>query len=68
MFGYSVGFGVEASLTVTAGTLTSYVGSVGSIGDPDEFAADRYSFGMFTYVYEDPASGQKFEVIDYWVE
>lgn len=41
--------------------------TVGAIEAVD-FAAHRYSFGLFTYVRRDPATGREFEVLDYWVE
>lgn len=63
--GFSVGGGVEASFGVTSGSKTSYTGSVGSI-DATNFAANQYSFGLFTYTQK--LSDQKFQVINYWVE
>ncbi len=65
--GFSVGASVSDSLTVTSGDLSSYTGSVGSL-PTDVFAEKQYSFGLFTYVYEDPITLQEFEVVDYWVE
>jgi hypothetical protein len=63
--GYSVGYGVSASLTITSGSSTSYSVTVGDL-DAENFAANQYSYGMFTYVQ--PVSGQEFEVINFWVE
>ncbi len=65
--GFSVGASVQDSLTVTSGTETSYTGSIGAIGT-DDFAANLYSYGLFTYVQPDAATGQQFEVVNYWVE
>lgn len=63
--GYSVGYGVSASLTITSGSSTSYSVTVGDL-DAENFADNQYSYGMFTYVQ--PVSGQEFEVINFWVE
>ena len=63
--GYSVGYGASASLTITSGASTSYSVTVGDL-DAENFAANQYSYGMFTYVQ--PVSGQEFEVINFWVE
>ena len=32
------------------------------------FESNQYSFGLFTYVQRDIATGQEFEVVNYWVE
>jgi len=66
--GYSVGISAQASFGWSWGTSTSYSASVGNIADPTEFAVHGYGYGMFTYVFEDDATGQQFEVIDFWVE
>lgn len=65
--GGSVGAEASATFQVTSGASTTYTGAVGSIGAGD-FAEHRYSFGLFTYVHRDAATGQEFEVVDYWVE
>ena len=52
---------------MTSGDLSSYTGSVGSL-PTDVFAEKQYSFGLFTYVYEDPTTLQQFEIVDYWVQ
>lgn len=65
MAGYSVGYGVSASLTVSSGASTSYSVTVGDL-DSASFADNQYSYGIFTYVQ--PVSGQEFEVINFWVE
>lgn len=65
MAGFSWGVGVEANLGITSGELTEYVGTVGSI-DAANFSANQYSFGLFTYPYEE--GGQAFQVLNYWVE
>jgi hypothetical protein len=61
--------GVEAASTwqVTSGTSTTYTGVVGAI-DAAHFAANRYAFGLFTYVHRDPVTSQQFQVLNYWVE
>jgi hypothetical protein len=65
--GFAVGGGVSHSTQISRGERTTYVGTVGSI-DAANFAAQQYRFGMFTYLQGDPASGQEFEVVNYWVE
>jgi hypothetical protein len=63
--GFSVGYGVEAALSFTSGSQTTFSGTVGSISAAD-YAANAYSWGIFTYAQE--AADQEFEVINYWVE
>jgi hypothetical protein len=65
--GVSFGASTSDSFRVTSGESTTYTGVVGAIEAAD-FSANRYSFGLFTYVYRDQATGQEFEVLDYWVE
>jgi len=66
--GGSVGGSVGAGLSWGNTSTSVYRGTVGSI-DADNFAANTYSFGLFTYIYNygDP-SKQQFEVINYWVD
>ena len=63
--GFSVGYGVEAALSFTSGSQTTFSGTVGSISAAD-FAANAYQWGIFTYDQE--ASDQEFAVINYWVQ
>ena len=65
--GYSVGTELTASLRIAYGTATIYGGTVSNI-DADNFANNAYSFGLFSYVYTDPASQKQFQVLNYWVE
>jgi hypothetical protein len=65
MAGFSVGYGAEASLTITSGNQTSYSAEVGDL-DAANFAANQYSYGIFTYVQE--LGEQEFEVINFWVD
>jgi hypothetical protein len=65
MVGFSVGYGVSASLTVTSGTSTSYSVTVGDLS-AESFPDNQYSYGMFTYVQT--VEDQEFEVINFWVE
>ena len=65
MVGFSVGYGSEASLTVTSGSQTTYSVAVGDL-DGANFAANQYSYGIFTYVQT--VGDQEFEVINFWVE
>ena len=61
-------WGLGNTLKVTNGDTTSYSGSVGAI-PPEKFVPPNpYQWGMFTYVETDAASGQQFEVVNYWVE
>ncbi len=63
--GFSVGYGVEAALSVTSGAQTTFTGTVGSIAAQD-YAANAYQWGIFTYVQS--VGDQELEVINYWVE
>ncbi|HZJ10087.1 MAG TPA: hypothetical protein VFD39_10355, partial [Trueperaceae bacterium] len=63
--GFSVGYGVSASLTFASGSSTTYEVSVGDL-TPASYEANAYSFGMFTYVQE--LEGAEFDVINFWVE
>lgn len=65
--GYSVGASTESTLSVTSGEETFYEVVVGNV-DPANFAANFYSYGMFTYVHRDPVSGREFQVLDFWVQ
>jgi hypothetical protein len=64
---WSVGFGAEFSCSLSRGNEMSYVGTVGNI-DAEHFVNEQYAFGLFTHYHTDPASGQTFEVVDFWVE
>jgi hypothetical protein len=65
--GYSVGTELSASLRLAYGVATIYGGTVSNI-NAENFASNAYSFGLFSYVYGDPSSGQQFQVLNYWVE
>jgi len=65
MAGFTVGYGLEAALSITSGSQTTYTGTVGSIAAAD-YATNAYEWGMFTYVQS--LAGQEFEVINFWVE
>jgi hypothetical protein len=66
--GMGVGGSIGAGLSWGGSNSTIYRGSVGSI-DAENFAANGYSFGLFTYIYNYGAtSDQQFEVVNYWVE
>ena len=54
---------------MTSGQETTYTARVGDL-DPDFFVPGlhQYSFGIFSYVHTDPATGRQIEVINYWVE
>jgi hypothetical protein len=65
--GFTVGGGAGFALEITRGEETIYQGSVGNISE-EFFPAEAYSWGLFSYIHEDAASGQTFEVLNYWVE
>ena len=65
--GYSVGVSAEASLQVLHGEESTYTGTVANLSSAG-FATHAYDWGLFTYAMDDHASGQQFEVINYWVE
>ena len=65
--GFSVGVSSESSLQIRHGKESSYTGTVANLPDI-YFAANAYDWGLFTYVMDDHASGQKFEILNYWVE
>jgi hypothetical protein len=64
--GFSVGIDKESSLQIVHGEESSYVGTVSNL-PTETFAANGYDWGLFTYIFDDHASGQEFEVINYWV-
>jgi hypothetical protein len=67
--GFSVGFSADKSLQIIHGDESEYSGSVADMNlDTTEYGQNRYSWGLFTYLYPDPVSTQEFEVINYWVE
>jgi len=63
--GFSVGYGQGRTVTLSAGSETNYTGTVSNL-DSDNFAANGYSFGLFSYIYEGPGE-QEFEVLNYYV-
>lgn len=63
--GFSIGYGEGKTITLSSGSETSYNGTVANL-DEENFTANPYSFGLFSYVYSDPG-GQQFEVLNYWV-
>jgi hypothetical protein len=65
--GFSVGGGAGFDLSITRGTEMIYQGSVANL-PAAKFPGDAYRFGLFTYLYDEPGTAQKFEVVDYWVE
>ena len=65
--GYTVGGGADFALELTRGDETIYQGSVGNIS-AEFFPRDSYSWGLFSYVFEDDGSGQTFEVLNYWID
>ena len=67
LFGVSVGVETSNSWRLTSGASTTYTGVVGAI-DAANFAANRYQFGLFTYVHRDLNTLQQFQVLNYWIE
>lgn len=65
--GFTVGGGAGTALRITRGEETIYQGSVGNLSE-EFFPRETYAWGLFSYIYSDPRSGQTFEVLDYWVE
>lgn len=65
--GFSVGVSSENSLQIIHGNESEYTGAVANL-PANQFSANAYNWGLFTYVKSDHSSGQQFEVIDYWVE
>lgn len=65
--GVSVGVGTESTWRITSGQSTTYTGVIGAI-EAANFAANRYSYGLFTYVHRDPATRQQYQVLNYWIE
>ena len=65
--GFSVGVSSESSLQILHGKESTYTGTVANLPDIN-FAANAYDWGLFTYVMNNHSSGQKFEVLNYWVE
>lgn len=65
--GGSIGFGGGHTWKRSVGESTTYSGTVGSI-DAANFQANRYSFGLFVYTYEDGRPTGGFDVLNYWIE
>jgi hypothetical protein len=65
--GVTVGVEATDDWQITSGTSTSYTGVIGAI-DEAHYAANRYAFGLFTYVHRAPGTRQQFQVLIYWVE
>jgi hypothetical protein len=67
--GFGVGFSADKSLQIIHGEESEYAGTVADMNLPTaEFGQNRYSWGIFTYIYDDPVSDQDYEIINYWVE
>ncbi len=65
--GFSVGTSIESSLAIVHGEELIYRGAVADMSE-EAFVGQSFDWGMFAYVHEDAASGQQFEVVNYWVE
>jgi len=69
VLGFSVGFSADKSLQIIHGNESEYTGSVADMDLPTaEFGQERYSWGLFTYIYDDPMTDQQYEIVNYWVE
>jgi hypothetical protein len=66
LVGVSAGFHYGYEYTVTATDRTTFTGTVGNIVDAAVWATHRFDFGL--YVRPVSARGQRFTLIDYWVE
>jgi hypothetical protein len=67
--GFGVGYSQDRTVLITHGEESEYTGTVSDINLPtDEFGPNRYSWGIFTYVFDDPVSAQQYEIVNYWVE
>jgi hypothetical protein len=67
--GFGVGWSADRSLQIIHGEESEYTGSVADMDVPTEqFGQTRYSWGLFTYIYDDPVSAQQYAIINYWVE
>lgn len=64
--GVSIGGGTDTTIAYGRGQESIYQGSVAQLPS-ENFPGDAYRFGLFSYVYDDTASGQTFEVVNYWV-
>lgn len=64
--GAKIGGGVDAMISYGRGSESIYQGSVAQL-PASNFPQDAYRYGLFSYVYEDLASRQQFEVVNYWV-
>jgi hypothetical protein len=67
MGGFNIGKGSDKAIEVTRGTENIYQGSVGNISATAFQQGLDYNWGLFSYFYQDSASGQTFEVLNYWV-
>jgi len=66
--GWEVGVGDEVAMSWSHGTTMSYSGTVPGL--PEVYYSDprfRYSYGLFTYVYQDENTPAQYEVVNYWV-
>ncbi len=67
--GFGVGFSSDKTVQIIHGEESEYTGTVSDIDLPtDQFGPNRYSWGLFTYIYDDSVSGQQYEIVNYWVE
>ncbi|OGI68348.1 MAG: hypothetical protein A2W18_01120 [Candidatus Muproteobacteria bacterium RBG_16_60_9] len=64
--GAKIGGGLESMISYGRGKESIYQGSVAQL-PASNFPKDAYRFGLFSYVYDDSASSQQFEVVNYWV-
>ena len=64
--GARIGGGLDSMISYSHGKESLYQGSVAQL-PASNFPKDAYRFGLFSYVYKDAPSAQKFEVVDYWV-
>ncbi|HSN82225.1 MAG TPA: VCBS repeat-containing protein [Polyangiales bacterium] len=67
--GFGVGFSSDKTVQIIHGEESEYTGTVSDMDLPtDEFGQNRYSWGIFTYLFDDPVSAQQYEIVNFWVE
>ncbi|MHA7880589.1 MAG: hypothetical protein ACX931_12405 [Saccharospirillum sp.] len=66
--GFSIGGGINSALEISRGNENIYQGSVGNISASAFDAGNAYTWGLFSYIYDDAQGMFPFEVLHYWVE
>jgi hypothetical protein len=72
--GFSIGLDVERGMSISTGKTTTFSGTVSNIDTPFFIPANQYSFGIFSYYYQETnptlsrSANQQFQVVNYWVD